>query len=154
VPADAVATASAFVGLVDQLTEDAVGYCVELQPLSTMDDRRRRDGRPVSEHVVDRRLTTAPVLRQERRLLDWAAATVERARAEEPRWPDPDLVGAQQRAAAAVAGSARTVLVVGPAGAGKTTMLRSAVTELRQQGRPVIGLAPSGKAADVLACEA
>lgn len=48
----------------------------------------------------------------------------------------------------------RLVLVVGPAGAGKTTTLRSGVDQLRAQGRPVVGLAPSGKAADVLAREA
>src|SRR5581483_11775196 len=41
----------------------------------------------------------------------------------------------------------------GPAGTGKTTMLASAVDALRAQGREVLGVAPSGKAADVLAHE-
>jgi ATP-dependent exoDNAse (exonuclease V) alpha subunit len=60
---------------------------------------------------------------------------------------------AQAVAARAVSGTSRLVLVVGPAGAGKTTMLRSGIARLRARGRPVVGLAPSGKAADVLAQE-
>jgi ATP-dependent exoDNAse (exonuclease V) alpha subunit len=43
--------------------------------------------------------------------------------------------------------------VVGPAGAGKTTMLAAAVRSLEARGSAVLGLAPSGKAADVLARE-
>ena len=52
-----------------------------------------------------------------------------------------------------MAGEQRLVLIVGPAGTGKTTTLASAVASLREQGRAVIGLAPSGKAADVLGRE-
>lgn len=46
------------------------------------------------------------------------------------------------------------VLVVGPAGTGKTTATAHAVADLQARRRQVIGLAPSGKAADVLAAEA
>ena len=53
-----------------------------------------------------------------------------------------------------MAGTAGLVLVVGPDGTGKTTPLATAVAALRAQGRGVLGLAPSGKAADVLAGEA
>ncbi|MGI8806889.1 MAG: ATP-dependent DNA helicase [Acidimicrobiales bacterium] len=60
---------------------------------------------------------------------------------------------AQAVAARDVAGEDRLVLVVGPAGTGKTTMLASAVSSLRAQGREVVGVAPSGKAADVLGRE-
>jgi hypothetical protein len=59
----------------------------------------------------------------------------------------------QAEAAAAVAGRDRLVLVVGPAGAGKTTMLHAAVTDLATQARPVFGLAPTAKAARVLETE-
>ncbi|HWJ64833.1 MAG TPA: AAA family ATPase [Acidimicrobiales bacterium] len=45
-------------------------------------------------------------------------------------------------------------MIVGPAGTGKTTTIARAVTTLHHQHRPVIVLAPSGKAADVLATEA
>jgi ATP-dependent exoDNAse (exonuclease V) alpha subunit len=52
--------------------------------------------------------------------------------------------------AAAVAGHDRLVLVVGPAGAGKTTALRHAVEDLARQQRTVFGVAPTAKAAKVL----
>lgn len=51
---------------------------------------------------------------------------------------------------AAVAGDDRLVLVVGPAGAGKTTTLRAAIDDLNRAGRPLFGVAPSAKAARVL----
>ena len=45
------------------------------------------------------------------------------------------------------------MLVVGPAGAGKTTMLAAAVDDLTTQGRVVFGVAPTAKAARVLESE-
>ena len=45
------------------------------------------------------------------------------------------------------------MLVVGPAGAGKTTMLAAAVDDLTAQGRVVFGVAPTAKAARVLESE-
>ncbi|MGH6784872.1 MAG: response regulator, partial [Sphingomicrobium sp.] len=45
------------------------------------------------------------------------------------------------------------ILIVGPAGAGKTTMLRAAVEDLAANGRGALGLAPSAAAAEVLAEE-
>src|SRR5690606_1591663 len=56
----------------------------------------------------------------------------------------------QADAAAAVAGHARLVLVVGPAGTGKTTTLRAAADDLSRTGRAVFGVAPTAKAAKVL----
>ena len=50
-------------------------------------------------------------------------------------------------------GADRLVLVVGPAGAGKTTMLAAAVDDLTTQGRVVFGVAPTAKAARVLESE-
>jgi len=63
------------------------------------------------------------------------------------------LTGPQAEIAAAVAGDADLVLVVGPAGTGKTTALTPAVAQLQADGRPVFGLAPSAAAADVLSTE-
>ena len=56
----------------------------------------------------------------------------------------------QADAAASVAGDDRLVLVVGPAGAGKTRMLAAAVADLHAQRRAVFGVAPTAKAARVL----
>jgi energy-coupling factor transporter ATP-binding protein EcfA2 len=55
----------------------------------------------------------------------------------------------QMRAAAAIAGSDRLVSVTGPAGAGKTTMLRVANSILAQRGRRMVVVAPTKKAASV-----
>jgi ATP-dependent exoDNAse (exonuclease V) alpha subunit len=52
-----------------------------------------------------------------------------------------------------VAGEDRLVLVVGPAGTGKTTMLRRAADDLRRNRRPVFAIAPTAKAAKVLRTE-
>ena len=74
---------------------------------------------------------------------------------EAPARPSPTVDRAgldvlQADAAAAVAGHDRLVLVVGPAGTGKTTMLRRAADDLRRNHRPVFGVAPTAKAAKVL----
>lgn len=131
----------------EELTAVAAGACVELQPEAPAGLARRRDGRPVSEAVTERHLTTTAVLDQKTRLLDWAAGA-----ATGPR-PLPDGDDAQAAVAEAVAGAERLVLVVGPAGTGKTTALGTAARSLAAQGWPVLGLAPSGKAADVLGAE-
>jgi RecA/RadA recombinase len=146
-PAHVASSVAEVVEVVDRLSAEAAGRCVELHPPAKPGVACRRDGRAVTEHVVDRRLSAPVVLDQEARLLSWAAAnagTKRRVAAGE------DL---QAAAAQAVAGERRLVLVVGPAGTGKTTMLASAVASLREQGRAVVGLAPSGKAADVLGRE-
>jgi hypothetical protein len=150
-PPAAAANGPALVALVDERAEVAATRCLELHP--TVDGPCRRDGRPLGEHVVDRRLTTPAVLEQEARLLDWATRAVDWRPVRFARTA-PGLDDCEAAAATAVAGAARLVLVVGPAGAGKTSMLAAAVEQFRHDGRPVLGLAPSGKAADVLAREA
>lgn len=138
-------TGEALVAEIDRLAAIAETHCVALGPEHRDTTRRRRDGRPVSEHVTDRRLTTPAVLAQEHELQDWAARNT---RAVAP-------VGDPKTAATdAIAGRDRLVLVVGPAGTGKTHTTARAVTDLQAVGRPVVGLAPSGKAADVLGREA
>lgn len=95
--------------------------------------------------MTDRRLTTPALLTQEQALQTWATRTT--------RAVDPSD-DSQLDAARAIAGRDRLVLVVGPAGTGKTHTTASAVASLHGQGRPVVGLAPSDKAADVLATAA
>lgn len=143
-PSTTAADGHELVALVDAMTADAVRRCLELHPQPERPQPARRDGRPVSEAVTDRRLTTREVWDQEADLVAWARHHHDPAeRSSEPHEIE-----------AAVAGSVRLVLVVGPAGAGKTTVLASAVRQLQREGREVLGVAPSGKAADVLASEA
>ncbi|WP_396655617.1 MobF family relaxase [Microbacterium sp.] len=60
-----------------------------------------------------------------------------------------ELDARQVRAAAAIAGTDRLVSVTGPAGAGKTTMLRVAKCVLAQDGHRMVVVAPTKKAATV-----
>ncbi|HRP99117.1 MAG TPA: AAA family ATPase, partial [Terrimesophilobacter sp.] len=59
----------------------------------------------------------------------------------------------QRHAAAAVAGTSRLVTVTGPAGTGKTTLLKVAGRALRDQRRNIILVAPTRKAATVAGSE-
>lgn len=59
------------------------------------------------------------------------------------------LEGRQVEAAAAIAGTDRLVSITGPAGAGKTTMLRVAKAALTHRGRRMVVVAPTKKAASV-----
>ncbi len=95
--------------------------------------------------------TSDQVLAQEEHIIMWAID-------DQLDPPNPSttiradgLDAMQVEAAAAVAGHDRLVLVVGPAGAGKTTMLAHGRRPTSTgHGRPVFGLAPTAKAARVL----
>ncbi|MFW6010014.1 MAG: MobF family relaxase, partial [Actinomycetota bacterium] len=146
IPATQSQSAAELVARIDRLAADADSRCVGLAPHRADGVSRRRDGRPVLEHVTDRRLTTETVLHQEGALQRWVE---HHTRPMSTGIDDP-----QTAAADAIAGTDRVVLVVGPAGTGKTSTTACAVQRLRAEGRPVIGLAPSGKAADVFRAEA
>ncbi|MEP7114147.1 MAG: AAA family ATPase [Ilumatobacteraceae bacterium] len=129
----------------DQVTES----CVDLDPPGPT-ERRAADGRSLWIEPVAPHITSEKVLAQEERVLSWAMDAQT-----DPAQPSTTVVTGvmdvmQADAAAAVAGRDRLVLVVGPAGTGKTTMLRAAVDDLNCQGRPVFGVAPTAKAARVL----
>ena len=83
-----------------------------------------RDGRPVTEHVTDRRFTTRGDPRPGTR----PAALGRSRRATVPVEPTDDP---RPTAAEAIAGTHRLVLVVGPAGTGKTTTTARAVAAPR-----------------------
>ena len=127
--------------------------------VNTQTDRALDDLLQVTPATVDRpnrRWTTPDVLDQEARILDRVdhATQVEvapkpAAELNAPEWLD-DL---QLQAAARVASQSRFELVVGLAGAGKTSMLSTAVGGLYEDGRDVFGLAPSAAAAQVLGDE-
>ncbi|MEZ5350811.1 MAG: AAA family ATPase [Microthrixaceae bacterium] len=129
---------------VERLADITEQRCVALGPERGSAVRRRADGRPVSEAVTDRRLTTPALLIQEQALQTWATALRGRSRSR-------TIHSSTQHGRSP---GDRLVLVVGPAGTGKTHTTARAVAALHTQGRPVVGLAPSGKAADVLAAAA
>ncbi|MCU1497584.1 MAG: hypothetical protein JWM47_1537 [Acidimicrobiales bacterium] len=113
----------------------------------------RRDRRPVTESAVDRILTTAEILAQEDQIVTRAQRRVDAGGHDHHDLGDHELAGVQHEVAAAVAGTRELVLVVGPAGTGKTTALRPAVGQLRRDGRAAFGVTPSATAADVLATD-
>lgn len=136
----------------DDATDAVMAQCVDLDPeLPEHTRRRTSDGRSIWIEPTASHVTSEAVLAQEQQILDWAAeatafdtqpsATVERG----------GLDVLQHDAASAVAGYDPLTVIVGPAGAGKTTMLRAAVTALHEPPhRAVVGFAPTAKAARVL----
>lgn len=137
---------------VEQAVEKVVGLCAGLDP-EGHSAVRATDGRSLWLAPTEPHLTTPAIVAQEERILAFAAEAHRGP-------PSPSLTverGAldvlQVAAAAAVAGGDRVVLVVGPAGTGKTTALRRAAEDLARQRRPVFGVAPTAKAAKVLADE-
>jgi hypothetical protein len=131
--------------LLDQAVDTVLDRCVDLDPTDTRSRRRRSDGRSVWIEPSARHHTSEHILAQEEHILTWAIDHQLDPPQPSTTIADDRLDAMQTEAAAAVAGHDRLVLVVGPAGAGKTTMLHTAVTDLRVQGRPVFGLAPPRK---------
>ena len=136
----------------DRAVDRVLGECVVLDPDGD-GPRRRSDGRSVWIEPAAPQLTSQQILSQEEAILTWVlgsqlgdprpSATVRRG----------VLDVLQYAAAGAVAGEDRVVVIVGPAGTGKTTTLHAAVNDLQRHGRPVFGVAPTAKAAKVLGRE-
>ena len=153
IPTRTAATASSVVAWIERTATDAQERCVELSAPVPDGVMLRHDGRPVTESVLDRALTTTAILIQEANVLHWAErrlATPRGARPDAPSRALRPLTVAQAEAASAVAGYDDLVLIVGPAGTGKTTALTPAVEQLHADGRVVFGVAPSATAAAVL----
>jgi conjugative relaxase-like TrwC/TraI family protein len=137
---------------VDRAVDTVLERCVDLDPADTH-TLRRSDGRSIWIEPVARHHTSHEILAEEEHILAWATDAQLDAPIPSDSIDGDGLDVMQAEAAAAVAGHDRLVLVVGPAGAGKTTMLHTAVSDLTQQRRPVFGLAPTAKAARVLQTE-
>ena len=137
----------------DKAVDRVLGSCIDLDPETDRTLRRSGDGRSLFIEPITNQSTSEHVLAQEEHILTWALG----AQADDPTpshtIADDALDDGQHDAASAVAGQDRLVLVVGPAGAGKTRMLKAAVHDLHAQTRPVIGFAPTAKAANVLKTE-
>lgn len=137
----------------EHAADQVLDGCVDLDPSDLAGRRRGSDGRSVWVEPIAGQFTSEAILAEEERILVWALD----AHADEPA-PSPTVTTAgldvlQADAARAVAGHQRLVVVVGPAGAGKTTVLAGAVDDLQRQGRVVFGVAPTAKAAQVLGRE-
>ena len=134
---------------IEHAADKVLERCVDLDPPDAT-RRRDSDGRSLWIEPTAPRFTSEAVLAEEEHIITWAidaqahlatpSRTVERS----------GLDVLQAEAAASVAGDDRLVLVVGPAGAGKTRMLAAAVNDLQAQRRAVFGVAPTAKAARVL----
>ncbi len=134
------------------MTDRVIASLVDLDPPAS-GQSRAGDGRSVWIEPTATRFTSERILAEEEHVLTWAMDR----QADEPAPSDtldPDGLDVMQAdAARAVAGHDRLVLIEGPAGTGKTTMLAAAVADLGEQGRAVFGVAPTAKAAQVLGHE-
>nr|MBA3620664.1 relaxase domain-containing protein [Acidothermales bacterium] len=123
--------------------------CVSLDPVDAS-GRRAGDGRSLWIEPVAPQYSSERILAEEEHVIAWSIDAHETPGVPSATVDAAGLDVMQAAAAAAVAGSERVVLVVGPAGAGKTRTLERAVDDLRRQGRGVFGVAPTAKAARTL----
>jgi len=137
----------------DQSVDTVLASCIDLDPETDHTLRRSGDGRSLWIEPITNQSTSSQVLVQEEHILTWALDAQAGDSIPSYTIADDALDDGQHDAASAVAGHDRLVLVVGPAGAGKTRMLQAAVHDLHAQTRPVMGLAPTAKAAHVLKTE-
>jgi conjugative relaxase-like TrwC/TraI family protein len=134
----------------EQAVDRVIDAFLSLDPPARHSPVRASDGRSIWLAPSEPHLTHERIIAQEERIITFAIEA-----REQPAQPSVtlDRVGLdvlQADAAAGVAGHDPLVLVIGPAGTGKTTTLRRAVDDLHRQGRAVFGVAPTAKAAKVL----
>jgi len=130
----------------ERATDHVLHQMIDLDPPGDT-TRRLSDGRSVWIEPTAPRFTSEPVLAQEEAILTWAIAAQSDPPTPSTTVNRDGLDPLQAEAAAAVAGQDRLVLVVGPAGAGKTRMLTAAAHDLHDHGRAVFAVTPTAKAA-------
>src|SRR4051794_6703972 len=141
-----VVDAGVRIELAEDLTARALARCVPLLD---------RDGAGVPEHI--RAWTSQPVLDVEADLTDRLAARSTPAHADKRRDPEPEkpdavrgrLDAGQAAAVTALAGDRPLVVLEGAAGAGKTTTLAATRALLHANGRGLMVVTPTLKAAKV-----
>ncbi len=111
---------------VEQACDRVIGACVTLDPPQVRGPVRASDGRSVWLAPIEPSLTHEHVLAQEERILTFALDAHDQPSRPSVTVERDGLDVLQADAAEAVAGHDPLVLVVGPAGAGKTTALRRA----------------------------
>ena len=145
--------ATTWTAALERAVDTVLDACIDLDPAGDTGPRRRSDGRSVHVEPVAAQATSEFVLAQEERIITWALDAQTESPTPSTTIADSSLDPGQHDAATAVAGHDRLVLVVGPAGAGKTRMLAAATNDLARHTRTVVALAPTAKAAHVLASE-
>ena len=157
VPTTVTVNPGRLTGFLERLADHtAANRCLDISRPVPAGVPLRLDGRPISEAAVERALTTQAILNEEEQLLVWAHRRQSRdgTQTEMPAVGYGEKLTVTQTAAvAAVTGSRGLELIVGPAGAGKTTALAPAVAQLQAKGRHVFGVAPTAAAAEMLAAE-
>lgn len=137
---------------VEDVVDRMIATCVDLDP-DHRSPTRTADGRSIWLAPSEPHLTHEHVLAEEERIITFALEAQDRPTFPSTTVEQEGLDALQADAAASVAGHDGLVLIVGPAGAGKTTTLRRAVDDLRREHRHVFGVAPTAKAAKVLGDE-
>ena len=119
---------------IEHAADKLLERCVDLDPPDAT-QRRNSDGRSLWIEPTAPRFTSEAVLVQEERIITWAMSAQADAPSPSRTVERTGLDVLQADAASSVAGEDRVVLVVGPAGAGKTRMLAAAVNDLHPQHR-------------------
>lgn len=135
---------------VEQAADRVIDACISLDPPAAGAPTRASDGRSIWLAPSEPHLTHERVLAEEERILTFAIEAYDQPASPSTTLDRVGLDVLQADAAAAVAGHDKLVLLIGPAGTGKTTTLRRAVHDLHDQHRPAFGVAPTAKAAKVL----
>ncbi len=128
-----------------------IDLCPEIEPGDVV---RASDGRSVGLPPSAVRYTTSSHLRREVELVEWAMVPAMARHRRHDSVPEvlAGLDASQADAVAMMLGSTRpVVMVVGPAGAGKTRMLAAAVDSWRHADVAVFGVGPSASSARQLA---
>ena len=151
VPAVSQMSGQRWAQALERACDRVLEHGINLDPnTTTTTTTRRGDGRSVWIDPLAPHLTTEQILTEEERIVVWATDAQLGSPAPSTTVNVAGLDVCQTDAARAIAGHDRLVVVVGPAGAGKTTMLERAVADLHTHDRPVLGVAPTAKAARVL----
>ena len=141
--------ANTWAAALDAAVDTVLADCVDLDPTDT-GAHRRSDGRSVWIEPIAKQCSSEHVLAQEEHIVTFALDAQTSDPSPSTSVVDPRLDDGQRVSASAVAGADRLVVVVGPAGSGKTSMLEAAVRDLHRQHRVMLGLAPTARAAAVL----
>ena len=133
--------------LVDEVMNSGAAWTVTPERDRNFDPRMREGSQRFTAEEVVEEINTGIDLATE--------AVARRGEADVEITPVPGVLSEAQAVAMRqiVASPWRAGVVVAPAGAGKTTSLKAAREAWRRLGKTVVGLAPTGKAADVMTSE-